>query len=41
MKTRVLIRSGPKPNAVNPPIRMMLQMKFGYDRAAGLRDIHV
>ena len=41
METRVLIRSGPKPNAANPPNPMMLQMKFDYDQQASLRDIHV
>ena len=39
METRVLIRSGPKPNGAPTPI--MLQMKFDYDWPAGLRDIHV
>ena len=32
METRVLIRSSPKPNAVN---------QFDYDWPAGLRDINV
>ena len=41
METRVLIRSGPKPNGVNPPTPMMLLMKFDYDQPADLRDIHI
>ena len=31
METRVLIRSGQKPNAANPPPPMMIQIKFGCD----------
>ena len=38
---RVLIRSGPKPNASFSPYPMMLQIKFGCDWPTGLRDIHV
>ena len=41
METRVLIRSSPKPNAVNLHTPIMLQMKFDSDWLAGLRDIHV
>ena len=43
-ETIVLIRSGPKPNAANPPphpIPMILQMIFDYNWPAGLRDIYV
>ena len=40
METRVLIRSRPKPYAAFPR-PMMLQMKFDFNRPAGLRDIRV
>ena len=41
METRVLIRPGPKPTAVNPPIPMVLQIKLGCDQSTGFGDIHV
>ena len=40
MYTRVLTRSGPKPNAFSP-YTMMLQIKFGYDWTTGCGDIEV
>ena len=41
-ETRVLIQSGLKPNTNFPkPQCMMLQIKFDFDRPAGLGDIHV
>ena len=39
METRVLFRSGPKPNEAFP--QPSDASKFGCDRPIGLRDIHV
>ena len=41
METRVLIWSASKPNAAFSPTPMMLQIKFGCNRPAGLGYIHV
>ena len=38
---KVLIRSGPKPNADNPQPQRCSKNKFDYDKLAGLRDIRV